>query len=321
MQKALIASTIFISILIVLTFAQTVQAQATSEDYYMFSYFTGNGEDGLHLAYSSDGLQWKPLNDKKSYLKPRIGEDKLMRDPSIVQGPDGTFHMVWTISWEAKGIGYASSTDLIHWSEQKYIPVMEHEPKALNTWAPELYYDEENQQYLIVWASTIPGRFPETDGQDDDKYNHRLYYVTTKDFETFSDTKIFYNKGFNVIDGTIFKTSDKYAMLLKDETTHPFPVQKNIRLAFSDNATGPWSEPTEPITGDYWAEGPTALQIDGKWHVYFDKYRQGEFGVVVSKDLQEWEDLSSELEMPEDIRHGTAFKVSKEIVDKHLAQQ
>ena len=25
---------------------------------YLFSYFKGNGEDGLHLAYSNDGLKW-----------------------------------------------------------------------------------------------------------------------------------------------------------------------------------------------------------------------------------------------------------------------
>ena len=28
---------------------------------YLFSSFRGNGEDGLHLAYSPDGLKWTPL--------------------------------------------------------------------------------------------------------------------------------------------------------------------------------------------------------------------------------------------------------------------
>lgn len=28
-------------------------------DVYMFSYFKNNGEDGLHLAYSIDGLKWE----------------------------------------------------------------------------------------------------------------------------------------------------------------------------------------------------------------------------------------------------------------------
>jgi hypothetical protein len=34
---------------------------------FLFSYFTGNGEDGLHLAESADGLAWTPLADGKSF--------------------------------------------------------------------------------------------------------------------------------------------------------------------------------------------------------------------------------------------------------------
>ncbi|MBO5000406.1 MAG: glycosyl hydrolase, partial [Bacteroidaceae bacterium] len=49
----------------------------------MFSYFNGNG-DGLHLAYSMDGLKWEALNGDSIFLKPEIGKDKLMSDPSIV---------------------------------------------------------------------------------------------------------------------------------------------------------------------------------------------------------------------------------------------
>jgi len=66
---------------------------------FLFSYFTGNGQDGLHLAYSKDGLNWHALNDGKSMVAPTVGEDKLMRDPFILQGKDGLFHMVWTSSW------------------------------------------------------------------------------------------------------------------------------------------------------------------------------------------------------------------------------
>ena len=84
---------------------------------YLFSYFINDSKDGLHLAYSYDGLNWTALNGGKSYLTPAVGKDKLMRDPSICQAPDGTFHMVWTSSWTDRIIGYASSRDLVHWSE------------------------------------------------------------------------------------------------------------------------------------------------------------------------------------------------------------
>lgn len=56
-------------------------------DVYIFSYFKGNGEDGLHLAASNDGLKWVALNGNKSFLTPVVGNDKLMRDPCIIQGP------------------------------------------------------------------------------------------------------------------------------------------------------------------------------------------------------------------------------------------
>lgn len=287
---------------------------------FIFSYFTGNGEYGLHLAYSHDGYQWKALNEGRSFLTPRVGNDKLMRDPCIIKGPEGKFHMVWTVSWGARGIGYAWSEDLIHWSEQKYIPVMEHEPKAKNCWAPELFYDQTTEQFLIVWATTIPGRFPETDNQSNQGppnpgNNHRLYYTTTKDFEEFSKTKIFYNKGFNVIDGTIERTGSKYILFLKDETNKPFTPQKNIRYALSDHAEGPYGEASEPITGDYWAEGPTAIKIKGEWVVYFDKYRKGEMGAVGSENLKDWTDISSKVSFPEDTRHGTVFRVSHKVFD------
>lgn len=288
------------------------------EPHLLLSYFTGNGEDGLHLAHSRDGYVWRALKGGQSLLKPAAGRDQLMRDPSVVQGSDGTFHMVWTVSWGERGIGYAWSKDLIHWSKQRYIPVMEHEPKAKNCWAPELFYDEAGGQFLIFWATTIPGRFPETDNQSNKGppapgNNHRIYGVTTKDFQAFSKTKLFYDHGFNVIDAAVVRDGKRYVMFLKDETNTPFTPQKNIRMAFSNRAEGPFGVPSEPITGNYWAEGPSAVKIDGRWFVYFDKYRKHRYGLVVSRDLANWTDQSEKLRMPKGIRHGTVFRVPEEV--------
>src|SRR5690606_8794609 len=122
---------------------------------------------------------------------------KLMRDPCIIRGGDGLFHMVWTVSWNDKGIGYANSKDLINWSEQQFLPVMQHEKLTRNTWAPEITYDPKSKIYMIYWASTIPGKFLETASKKESGYNHRMYYVTTKDFKKFSDTKLLYDPGFN----------------------------------------------------------------------------------------------------------------------------
>ncbi|MCB0732754.1 MAG: glycosyl hydrolase, partial [Ignavibacteriae bacterium] len=75
---------------------------------------------------------------------------------------------------------------------------------------------------------------------------------------------------------------------------------------------------TKPITGDYWAEGPTVVNIDGNWHLYFDKYRLGKYGLLVSSDLKNWEDKSDSLQYPIGLRHGTVFKVSEIQLSKLL---
>lgn len=281
---------------------------------FLFSYFKGNGEDGLHLAYSKDGYKWNALKNDESFLTPMVGKDKLMRDPCIIKGGDGLYHMVWTVSWTDKGIGYANSKDLKNWSEQKFIPVMAHENSTRNTWAPEVTYDPVSKEYMIYWASTIPGKFPETQVKDDAGYNHRMYYTTTKDFKVFSDTKLLYEPGFNVIDSNIIKNGDQYVMFLKDETK--VPPQKNLKIAFSNNLTGPYTKASTPITGNYWAEGPTAIKINDNWVVYFDKYRDHKYGAVRSKDLKTWEDISDKIEFPKGTRHGTVLKISETALKK-----
>ena len=192
------------------------------KDVFLFSYFIDNGQDGLHFAYSKDGLKWDALKEGKSFLIPNLGKDKLMRDPCIIQGPDGTFHMVFTTGWHDQIVGYASSKDLIHWSEQKDIPVMEHEVTAKNSWAPEVFYNDQRKNFIIYWATTIPGRHSDVaDSESEKGLNHRIYAVTTRDFKTFTETKMFFNPDFCVIDATIFKKDALYYMFLKYENPKP----------------------------------------------------------------------------------------------------
>ncbi len=301
----------FLLITISLLVATILQAQQNAV--YMFAYFNNNGKDGLHLAYSNDGYKWMALNNDSSVLKPMVAKDKLMRDPCIIKGEDSLFHMVWTVSWNDKGIGYASSKDLINWSEQQFIPVMAHEDSARNCWAPEITYDKKKKQYMIYWATTISGKY-KMDTIVESGYNHRMYYVTTKDFKTFSKTKLLYNKGFNVIDATIVPDGKQYIMFLKDETR--IPPQKNIKIATSKYLNKGFSVPSLPITGNYWAEGPTTVKIGNTWIVYFDKYRDHKYGAIQSTDLKTWTDVSDKISLPKGIRHGSIFKIKGEEFEK-----
>jgi len=301
---------------VVVAAAVAVLAQGVVAQPYLFSYFKGNGEDGLHLAWSTDGLTWTALKGGQSFLTPQVGT-RLMRDPCICEGPDGMFHMVWTSGWWDKGIGLAHSKDLVHWSAQTWLEVMAHEPNAVNCWAPEIYYDAPAQKYLIFWSTTIAGRFPATEesgnaGPDSRKLNHRVYYVATSDFATYTDTKLFFEDGFNVIDATLIKDGEKYVLFVKDETQRPV-AKKNIRIATAQKAEGPYGHASEPFSPD-WVEGPTALKIGPYWYVYYDAYTRHRMEGARSKDLVHWNPITEELSFPDGVRHGTAFRVSNEIL-------
>ena len=303
--------------LFILLLSTLVLTGLIARDVYLFSYFIGEN-DGLHLAYSYDGLRWTELNGGHPLVTPTVGSDRLMRDPSIVQSPDGLFHMVWTSSWHDRIIGYASSPDLIHWSEQRAIPVMEHEPDALNCWAPELFYDEASETYYIFWATTIPERHKAVASTDNEKpWNHRIYSCTTRDFVTFSETRIFFNPDFNVIDAAIVRDPKTKELIMVVKNENSLPAEKNLRITTTKKIRkGFPTKVSRPITPDgVWSEGPAPLFVGDTLYVYFDMYTSHRYGVVRSLDHgKTWEDQSDLLQMPKGIRHGTAFCVNDRVL-------
>ncbi len=287
-------------------------ASATHENsVYLFTSFEGNGENGLQFLYSQDGYSWTRI--RGYFLKPEAGASRLMRDPSLLRGPDGTFHLVWTTGWKNdQGFGYANSKDLRNWSKQRFIPVMAHEPATANVWAPELFYDETDQRFIVIWASTIPGRF--ADGLEPHDNNQRMYYTTTRDFETFTPTKLFFDPGFSVIDCTIVPNGDGYVLVLKDNSrTH-----MNLRVAFGNTPLGPWHDVSEPFTQKF-TEGPSVLKIGDDFLIYFDAYRKRVYGVSKTRDFKSFVDATPQVSFPSGHKHGTALQVSRSVVD-HLLQ-
>lgn len=306
---------------IVLAFASCQKEQA-----YVFSYFdTIHQGAGLCLAYSLDGYQWTALNDNQPVLAPTVGEDKLMRDPSICQAPDGTFHMVWTTSWHDNIIGYASSPDLIHWSEQKAIPVMKDYPSVRNSWAPELFYCKKERCYYILWASTVPDseEIDRSGSSEESGGGHRIYCTTTQDFVSFTPTRLYFNSPFNAIDAAVVQdpATGEYIMTVKDESEHP--AQKNIRVTHTlSMADGFPTAVSEPIHNEEWSEGPSPLFLNKQdLIVFFDRYRSHTYGASLSHDHgQTWEDVSAQISMPKGMSHGTAIKVDKCVVDRLIEQ-
>lgn len=307
-----IQALIAVSILLCGEYAKASESEKES-GYYVFCYFMNNGEDGVHLALSRDGYNWNALNGNKSILPPPLGKNtKLTRDPSITYGEDGIFRLVWTVSWDGRSFGYAQSNDLINWSNFEIIPSMETEPTTRNTWAPEVFYDKGSQLFYILWSSTIPGRFSPADkGTSEAAYDHRVYYLTTKDFKSYSPTQLYFNPGHNVIDAFLAKCDKTYYLFYKDETLLP-EAKKNILVATASTPTGPFS-PGKVISAENWVEGPSMISVNGEMLVYYDCYTKGKYGAVRSKDGENWEDVSHLISFPKGTRHGTAFEVKKEI--------
>jgi sucrose-6-phosphate hydrolase SacC (GH32 family) len=280
-----------------------------SSKVYLFTSFHEPANEGLRMLYSKDGYHWKDLDT--ILLKPQVGNQKVMRDPSMVQGPDGTFHLVWTSSWRGdKGFGYASSKDLVHWSEQKMIPVMEKEPTTVNVWAPELFYDDEQKDFIIIWASCIPGRFDR--GMEEDSNNHRMYITTTKDFKTFTDTKLFFDAGFSAIDAVIVKRATKDYVLVVKDNTRP---ERDIKVAFADNPKGPFTNVSKPFS-DNFTEGPSVVKVKEKWLIYFDSYRKKVYEAVSTKDFKTFQNIDSLVSIPQGHKHGTILTVNNRVLKK-----
>jgi hypothetical protein len=291
-----------------------ITACKQEKEVYMFTSFREPATDGLHFLYSYDGYKWMEI--KGSFLKPESGKQKLMRDPSIVCGPDGTFHLVWTTSWRGdNGFGYSSSNDLIHWEEQRFIPVMEHEPATVNVWAPELYYDNEDQRFIIIWASTIPFRFERGIEQEDN--NQRMYYTTTKDFKKFTETGLFLDPGFSVIDAVIVKKdTGEYVLVLKDNTR----PNRNLKAAFGNQPLGPYNDISEPFTGMF-TEGPAIVRIGKEWLIYYDAYRAKKYGAVKTRNFKTFTDISGEIIVPEGHKHGTIFIAPEKILKALIREE
>ncbi len=281
---------------------------STARDIYVSTSFHEPANEGLRFIYSYDGITWDSIPGV--FLHPEVGEQKVMRDPSIVKGPDGTYHLVWTSSWKGdRGFGYASSRDLIHWSPQQFVTVMD-DPTTVNVWAPELFYDDVKDQFMIVWASCVPGRFP--DYLEEHENNHRLYYTVTKDFKTFSKAEILIEPDFSSIDATLVKRGDRdYVMVFKDNTRNG----RNLRVAFAASPYGPWSQPSDPFT-EMFTEGPSTARVGDWYYIYYDSYRRGIYGASRTRDFVAFEDRTDEVKFPPGHKHGTVFMVPEETVER-----
>lgn len=293
-----------------------------SDEVLILSFFRDNGQNGVFLAWSEDGVNFKPLNDDNPVMKPGPWQEQnLTRDPSIVYH-SGKFHAVWTSSWRGRWFGCAESEDLKTWSDPVKVQPF---PKSLpeveqpnNVWAPEICWDPVQKNYAVFWSSTTGC----TAG-------HRIYVSRTTDLKTFTDAKMFFDQGFNCIDGmmafdlqgSFCARNGRWLLVLKNELGVK-DGGKNLRWTTAPaDFSKPWSPVSKPLTGpgsavrgNEMAEGPSLLKWKGKWFLYWDAFANGHYCLATSTDMEKWTDMTSELKLPPKPRHGTVFVAPRSAV-------
>ena len=315
----------------------SVNGEKTTNEVFLLPYFLGNGETGVYFAYSRDGLNFQWLNDGKVIMPaPPWGDESLTRDPSIVYR-NGKFHMVWTTSWNSRSIGYSNSTDLKVWSKPTKINIWGDRTDARNTWAPELMWDPDRKEYLILWSSTIQSEFDDDDqSKDMHGYDHRSYASRTKDFKTFTAPGLFFSPDpeCSVIDpyiahdnrNTQDTADDRWVMVIKHELK-PERGGKNLRLTFSKQMQGPYHPKLgPPIVGagtsivNQMGEGPSLFKRGKTWFLYWDAPgSEFSYCLATSPDLMTWTNRSAEMSLPaKKMRHGTVLVVPTDAVSSAI---
>ena len=321
--------------------ATSPSAPPPAPEVMLFSYFRDNGKDGVFLATSEDGAEFKALHDDKPiFTPPKWPGQNLTRDPSIVYH-DGVFHMVWTSHWTGRIFGYASSINLADWSEpiqvRPFPETLPKEDQPDNVWAPEIHYDSEKNDFFILFASTTPREKNDDDasnnnGKPGSKYDNRVFITRTKDFKAFSPAKLYFDRGFASIDAVMKRdpAANNWVMIIKcsrDESLKTMPGRNlwMTRSAGLDTDNPNFSPLVGPIAGNHspmfsdpsprksMAEGPSLLFHNKLWWFVWDEPAGAHLQLATSQNLESWTHQKTTT-FPPRAQHGTLFLAPKSVV-------
>ncbi len=301
---------------------------------YLFSHFrekiTPDGEQ-VYFALSKDGFNWTQLNNGEPILTSTMGE-KGCRDIEVIRLESGGFVILTTdlsiayrmdenyqVNWKevnstgSKCLCMWKTNDFITFSEQKRIYFGRDDFGCL--WAPEIFYDDINDEYLIHWGSTVA----------EDNFTHMsIYCSTTKDFETFSEPKLFFTKDNEILDTHLVKFDGIYHLFYKNAERPSMNMH-----ATSENLYGPYEhdkafEEYMTTLEKAWAyEAPTTLVLpDGRWCLMIDffgceKERMGYVPFVSEKPGNSNFKRSDEsFSFPYGFKHGGIIEITDEEYDK-----
>ena len=305
-----IVSQFKISILTLVILTNFIASEMTfaakkSKETILMAFFRANGQDGVYLASSEDGLKFTSLNNDEPVMKPAAWEGQnLTRDPSIIYH-DGLFHMTWTTNWKGNCFGYATSKDLKTWSDPIQVFPYTDSIKPKLSWAPEICWDPYQKNFMIIWSTNYSAR------------GHQLFISRTSDGKTFSKGQLFLDRPFATIDGMLAldEKNKRWIMIYKNELKE-VEGGKNLHVASSPlDFSKPWEDLCAPIVGpgtsvypESMCEGPSLLKMGKEWFLYWDSPLTKTYTMATSKNLTEWKLRTEDMSFPKGVRHGTIFK-------------
>ncbi len=298
---------------------------------YLFVHFkekrTPDGEQ-VYFGLSKDGFHWEEVNNGNPVLWSMLGE-KGVRDFTIIRSDNGKFYIIATdlsLSYEMRPTYHNSwrevqlngsnkfmmweSEDLVHWSAQKELPVRK--PGEGCCWAPDIIQDKNTGEYIIHWSSPNKDRNMEM----------CIYYVRTKDFETFTEPQILYEKeNDGAIDSCMVEENGTYYLWVKS-----FKNPVGVIMLKSDCITGPFErvwkfdEEMDKLEGGAEVyEAPTACKLeDGSYCLMLDffgaKGKGQGYVPFRARDIASGEFKRSDEEFvyPYGFKHGTILAISEE---------
>lgn len=303
---------------------------------YLFVHFkekiTPDGEQ-VYFGISRDGLNWKQVNNGNPVLTAKLGE-KGCRDIEIIRLKTGGFVILTTdlcvanrydenlqLVWSninktgSKCLRMWKTTDLVNFSEEKLVHFGRDDFGCM--WAPEVFYDEINDEYLIHWGSTVA----------EDNYKHMsIYCSVTKDFKTFSEPKLYFTKDNEILDTHIQKVGDTYHLFYKNAhnpSMNMHATSKNLYGPFEHDAKLEDYMSNIEKPGSY--EAPTVYTLpDGRWCLMLDffgceKEKMGYVPFISSKPGDtEFTRCPELVSFPYGFKHGGVIEITDEEYDRLL---
>ncbi len=271
-----------------------------------FSEVTENPET-MKLAYTLNGVEWFSLNNDLPVLRAAQGTQRL-RDPSILRKKDGTFCVLATQGYDNDSIYVYDSGSLTAFGNERLVKVNQAPLSEKQAWAPEGFYDRLLDKYVIYWSSVEDGG---------------MYYNLSDDLVEVSAPEPLLDAGFPVIDGTIVRQEDGWAIILKDER-EPMEDYSQLFVGYAKDTWKDFGDFTDPISG-HQMEGPMAMRDmeNEGWYIFCDNYTNYRFVSLYSEDLfsRYFAEVPEEyLTIPLDCpAHSYAIPVTRRELDKVIA--